>query len=421
MNAVDRGGPRGQAPDMRDDAVDAFVDALLDDDPEQLYERAPCGYLSTTPDGTIVKANQTFLSLTGWTREQLVGRRRFVDLLTGGGRIYHETHYAPMLRMRGTARAIALDLVCADGGRLPVLINAVLERDTGGAPSVVRAAVFDATERREYERELLRQKARAEASEAEAAGLAQLLQQSLIPPVPPRVPGLDVVGAFRPAGTGTQIGGDFYDVFQVADGRWAAVLGDVCGKGAEAAVITALLRHALRAAVVAASDPAEALRITNAVLCGHETDRFCTALLVLLRRTEGGWRASICAAGHPLPVLRTAEGDTRLVGEPGSLLGILATPRLHVLDLDLTPGDELLLYTDGVTEARQGDEEYGEQRLLERIADAGPGAGALVEAVLADVLAFQHGVPRDDIALLSLAPVDDRSSTTEDGPGRPPS
>ena len=89
-------------------ATEAFYAALLDDDPEQLYDRAPCGYLTTTSDGTIVKANATFLDLTGFTRELLVGRRRFADLLNAGGRIYHETHFAPMLQMQGTVRELSL-------------------------------------------------------------------------------------------------------------------------------------------------------------------------------------------------------------------------------------------------------------------------------------------------------------------------
>lgn len=389
---------------MREDAVDAFVDALLDDDAEQLYERAPCGYLSTTPDGTIVKANGTFLTLTGYTREQLVGRRRFVDLLTGGGRIYHETHYAPMLRMHGSAREIALDLVRADGERLPVLVNAVLERDADGAPAVVRAAVFDATDRREYERELLRAKDRAEESEARATALAHTLQQTLIPPVPPHVPGLDVAAAFRPAGTGAEIGGDFYDVFQIAQDDWFAVLGDVCGKGPDAAVITALLRYAVRAAAMTSPDPAAVLRITNDVLRGHDTDRFCTALLVRLQREGSGWRATVCAAGHPLPLLVPAGGHARLAGEPGSLLGVLTSLDLPATTLELGPGDRLLLYTDGVTEARRGREEYGDERLLACASATAAGAASLAGAVLEDVLAFQNGVPRDDIAVLALTP-----------------
>ncbi len=388
---------------MHEDVVDAFVGALLDD-AEVLYERAPCGYLSTAPDGTIIKVNETFLALTGYTRTALVGRRRFVDLLTGGGRIYHETHYAPMLRMHGSARQIALDLVRADGQRLPALVNAVLERDATGEPVLIRTAVFDATERRAYERELLRATKRAEASDAQATALARTLQQTLIPPVPPQVPGLDVAAAYRPAGSGAQIGGDFYEVFQHRHDDWFTVLGDVCGKGPDAAVITALLRYAVRAAAVASPQPAAALRITNDVLLSHDTDRFCTALLVQLLRQDGVWRATVCAAGHPLPVLVPATGSPRVVGEPGSLLGVLETPELPVTTVELAPGDRLLLYTDGVTEGRRGREEYGERRLLARAAVAPLGAGPLVEAVLDDVLHFQHGVPRDDIALLALTP-----------------
>jgi len=126
---------------MSSEAVtEAFYAALLDDDPEQLYDRAPCGYLTTTSGGMIVKANATFLDLTGFSREQLVGQRRFADLLNAGGRIYHETHFAPMLQMQGTVREVAFDLVRADGSRLPVLVNAVLETAPDGAPHLIRAA-----------------------------------------------------------------------------------------------------------------------------------------------------------------------------------------------------------------------------------------------------------------------------------------
>src|SRR5689334_16860340 len=132
----------------REDAHRAFVEALLADDAMRLYDRSPCGYLSTTPDGLIVKVNQTLLTWTGFGREELVGTRRFADLLNAGGRIYHETHYAPMLRLQDHVREIALDIVRADGQPLPVLVNAVLDRDEGGSPVVVRIALFDATERR---------------------------------------------------------------------------------------------------------------------------------------------------------------------------------------------------------------------------------------------------------------------------------
>ena len=280
---------------------DGFHDALLEDDPVQLYERAPCGYLSTTPDGLIVKVNETFLAWTGLAHGDLVGRRTFAELLTAGGRIYHETHYAPMLSMHGSVREIALEIVKSDGGRLPVLVNSVLERDAGGTPTVVRVAVFDASDRREYERELLRAKERAEESEARARALAMTLQRTLIPPEPPEVNGLDVAGVYRPAGTGEEVGGDFYDIFQIGLDDWVVVLGDVCGKGADAAVVTALVRYTLRAVTVQERGASTALRALNDVLLRHRSERFCTVVLLRARREDGAWVVSLSWLDTPFP------------------------------------------------------------------------------------------------------------------------
>ncbi|MES1240831.1 MAG: ATP-binding protein [Acidobacteriota bacterium] len=138
------------------------MDDRLEESMDELYEEAPCGYISALPEGTIIKVNRTFLTWTGYDRDDLVGLRRFQDLLAPGGRIFHETHYAPLLRMQGSVREIALDVMCADGRRLPVLVNSVLKTDGGGAPRLVRTTVFNATHRKEYERELLRERQRAE-------------------------------------------------------------------------------------------------------------------------------------------------------------------------------------------------------------------------------------------------------------------
>jgi sigma-B regulation protein RsbU (phosphoserine phosphatase) len=381
-------------------AHDAFQEALLEDDPELLYERAPCGYLSTTPDGTIIKVNETFLTWTGHGRDDLVGRKRFTDLLTAGGKIYHETHYAPMLRMQGAARELALDVVAADGRRLPVLLNAVLERDPAGDPRVVRVALFDATERREYERELLREKVRAEQSEERARALARTLQQTLIPPSPPQVPGLDVAAVYRPAGTGEEVGGDFYDVFQVADDDWVVVLGDVCGKGVEAAVVTALVRYTIRAVSVQTPDPVEALSRLNEVLIAHGTDRFCTVVLLRVRRTDGAWTATISVGGHPLPLRLTEGGPAEKVGEPGPLVGAFPGVERTETELPMQAGELLVLYTDGVTEGRRGQEMYDEGRLLRVVGGHVGPAGELADAVLDDVLGFQEQLARDDIAVV---------------------
>ena len=384
-----------------EEALDAFYGALLDDDPVALYERAPCGYLSTLPDGTIVKVNGTFLTLTGFTREQLIGRRRFAELLTAGGRIYHETHYAPMLEMQGSARAIALDIVRDDGSRLPVLVNAVLERDDDGRAAVVRAAVFDATDRREYERELVRAKERAEASEQRSTELARTLQRTLIPPDAPVIPGLDVAAMYRPAGDGAEVGGDFYDIFQIDEGDWVVALGDVQGKGAEAAVVTALARHTIRAAAVTHTDPSSILRTLNAVLVRDAIERFCTVTIVRLRLEGRDWVATTSCGGHPSPLLRDdVGGSARPIGEPGSLLGVLDEPVLIDTRHPLGSGATLLLYTDGVTEARNRSGFFGETRLHDAVAASSGSAEELARGVLQAVVEFQNDDPRDDIAVV---------------------
>ncbi|HET6628085.1 MAG TPA: SpoIIE family protein phosphatase [Nocardioidaceae bacterium] len=386
----------------REAANEAFYRALLDDDPEKLYEQAPCGYLSTTPDGSIVKVNTTFLTWTGYSREDLVGVRSFVDLLTPGGRIYHETHYAPMLRMQGTVREIALEIVASDGRRLPVLLNAALGRDPDGNPVAVRVAVFDASERREYERELLRTKQRAEVSEARATALARTLQQTLIPPALPAIPDLEVAAVYRPAGTGAEVGGDFYDVFQIGTGDWVVALGDVCGKGAEAAVVTALARYTLRAIAVRVSDPSQMLHELNDAVLRHDTERYCTVALLRLRQSNDGWTVTMSLGGHPSPLLVRAGHPPTGWGEPGSLVGVFESATYADSALRLDHGDALLLYTDGVTEGRRGNEFFGEDRLRLSVTAHAGSATSLTDGVVADVLEFQNGMPRDDIALVAL-------------------
>jgi PAS domain S-box-containing protein len=163
-------------------ATAAFYAALADDDPAELYDNAPCGYLSTLPDGTIVKANATFLAWTGYDQAALIGRRRFQELLAPGDRIFYQTHAAPMLFMQGMLREIAVQVVGASGSRLPMLMNAQLKRGGDGQPLVVRTVMFDASERLAYERELMAARRRAEESEARARVLAETLQRSFLPP-----------------------------------------------------------------------------------------------------------------------------------------------------------------------------------------------------------------------------------------------
>jgi PAS domain S-box-containing protein len=143
--------------------------AIPDESAEELYEYAPCGYLSTTPDGRIVKVNRTFTELVGVEREQLTSGKRFSDLLTIGGRIFYETHFALMLRMHREVSEIALDFQRADGTIMPALVTAVQKVDAAGNPILNRMTVFNATERRQYEQELLLARKRAEQAVAELA------------------------------------------------------------------------------------------------------------------------------------------------------------------------------------------------------------------------------------------------------------
>jgi PAS domain S-box-containing protein len=144
---------------------------------EELYDSAPCGYLSTTPDGRIVKVNQTFAGWIGCDREELLAGRRFADLLTIGGKIFYETHFALLLQMHGNVNEIALELVC-NGPVLPVLVSAVQKRDASGLPLLNRITIFNATERRRYEQELLAAKRRAEQAASELARVNSELAHS---------------------------------------------------------------------------------------------------------------------------------------------------------------------------------------------------------------------------------------------------
>ena len=391
------------APDDQPDDL-LPLDALLEDSAEDLYENAPCGYFSTLPDGTIAKVNGTFLAWTGYQRQELVGRREFQSLLAPGDRIFYDTHYAPLLRMQQAVREIAVEIVCADGSRLPALINSTLKTDARGVLSHIRTSVFDARQRRAYEQELLRARRRAEASEMRARELARTLQASFIPPAPPAIPGLDVGAAYRPAGTGDEVGGDFYDVFATAHDDWVVAVGDVRGKGAEAARVTALARYTLRAAAMQNHDPSHVLATVNEALLRSEEDRFCTVIYGRVQPRRGeGVDLTLASGGHALPVRVRPDGAVDTAGVAGDLLGVLDAPEFDASTLRLNAGDVVCFFTDGVTEGRAGSTYYGDERLAAFLASrAGHGARDIAEQLVDDVVTFQNGLPRDDIVVVVL-------------------
>jgi len=161
---------------------DSFAETL-----EELYEGAACGYLSTLPDGTIVRANRTFLTWIGMERKDLLGGRRFQDFLNIGGKIFYDTHFAPLLRMQGSVNEIAFDLTCSNGRQLPVLANTVQKLDATGRPMVHRITLFNATDRRKYERELLLARQKAEQVSGELKELNETLEERVAEEVAERM------------------------------------------------------------------------------------------------------------------------------------------------------------------------------------------------------------------------------------------
>jgi sigma-B regulation protein RsbU (phosphoserine phosphatase) len=256
-----------------------------------------------------------------------------------------------------------------------------------------------------------------------------VLQQTLLPPQLPEVPGVHAAAYYHPASL-DEVGGDFYDLFRLPDGRWGFFLGDVCGKGAEAAALTSLTRYTLRSAAVRDPDPQQVLATLNSVLVQEHDPRnpkFCTVVAGLLSppaHGSGGCGVTLAGGGHPPPLVLRGAGGADFVDLGGQLVGVFAAPTFATAAVDLAPGDTLLLYTDGLTEARVDGarNRYGEDALLAFGRGRAPGpAHDVVRAVTAVLAGFGEGLD-DDTALLALGPRSVLSrSSAERVPGRPPS
>ncbi len=242
---------------------------------------------------------------------------------------------------------------------------------------------------------------------ADRAVLARTLQQILLPPQLPEIPGLQVAARYLAGATGTEILGDFYDVFPSLRGSWGLVVGDVCGKGIPAAKSTALARHTLRGAALRQTRPSLILAGLNQALLDWPADdqRFLTAIYASVRMRVGVAAVRISSAGHPLALVRRAGGRVTAVGQPGTLLGLFPDPDLSDTRQLLRPGDSMILFTDGVTEARSHLDRdlYGDERLVDVIAGLGDlTAAGMAAAIIKAITAFSGGVIRDDTVVLVL-------------------
>ncbi len=235
---------------------------------------------------------------------------------------------------------------------------------------------------------------------AERTRVAQTLRRSLMPSVLPRIPGLELASFFRPLGAGSEVGGDFYDAFGDEHSCWL-VVGDVCGKGAEAAALTGFLRHTTVAYARDAVSPGKVLTQVNRVMLDQDFEgRFATAILVNLRFDRGHVAVTVASAGHPAALLTRRDGSACELGERGALLGVFADAEIRETSAVLEPGDSLALYTDGLLEAHAPAQTLTAREMIQGLERSAPSAASESIDALLGLVELDERV-RDDIAILS--------------------
>ncbi|WP_084671259.1 GAF domain-containing protein [Sporichthya polymorpha] len=236
------------------------------------------------------------------------------------------------------------------------------------------------------------------------------LQSSLLPPQLPRIAGLDLGACYSAGSAGLDVGGDFYDVFPLFGNRHLVLLGDVCGRGVEAANTALLIRHVTRAAAVNLRSPAAILNHLNEVLLRHgdadgDDPRFCTVVVAVVHpRPDGTVSVTLTLGGHPEPLLRDGAGDLRPVGEPGSVVGATEDVSFTDTRVLLRPGEKLICFTDGATERRRGNEFFGDDGLAAVLRTVTGNADAVASGVVDAVTGFAPTELGDDLAVLVLGP-----------------
>jgi serine phosphatase RsbU (regulator of sigma subunit) len=237
---------------------------------------------------------------------------------------------------------------------------------------------------------------------AERAEIAQAFQRALLPSALPSAVGLEFGSEYVSASSGTDVGGDFYDVIEVAPRRWLVAIGDVCGKGAQAAALTGLVRDVIRVLVRDGRCLPRAIQLLNRTLIEqHDDGRYCTLAAAMVARSGEDLEVELCLAGHERPMLVRVNGEVEQVGVNGTAVGLLDDVLLRPTAVTLTPGEALVFFTDGVTERRHGDELYGPGRLRRELTTlAGHSAQVVAARVRGAALSFSEDPPRDDIAIL---------------------
>jgi sigma-B regulation protein RsbU (phosphoserine phosphatase) len=384
---------------QRDAEAQRYHAALLG----ALFEASPDGVLVVDQDARVLSYNRRFVDMWGF-EDDLVARSDDDALLDSAmGKVADPRAFIGRVRsVYSGPRAPARDELRLADGRIFDRHGVPLYGEDGGFYGWAWS-FRDITTAHE-------QQAQVMAAGERFAALARTLQQSLLPPSLPSPERIEFAGRYHPAMEGTEIGGDFYDVFAV-EGDWVLVIGDVCGKGPAAAALTALIRYTIRAVAMHTHDPAGVLTELNTVMLAEAAsgsgpaadDRFATVCCLWLSpRPEGYVTVKVACGGHPLPLMLRADGTVEAVGAPGTLIGVLADVDITSTSLRLVPGEGIVVVTDGVLEARDGGglqlDEAGLVELLDRVKDRSP--AEITQAVERHALERQGGVARDDIAVL---------------------
>lgn len=344
--------------------------------------------------GHITEFNRAAESTFGCSRTEVIGSA-LADLFIPAD--MRERHRLGVHRLVTTGegpilnRRIELSALRHDGTEFPVELT--VTQVEGADPPLFSGYLRDITASRQAISELA-------AGRERLAHIARTLQTSLLPPSLPPITGFDLAAAYRAHGDGYEVGGDFYDVFELGGGIWGIALGDVCGKGSEAAAITALARYTLRAAAMRSTDPSEVLEILNQALYRQSTGRFCTVAYAVLDSSSG--ELSLSLGGHPHPLLSAPGVPATPLGTPGPLLGVFPEWEGTTDAVEFDVGTAVLFYSDGVTEARGPTEFFGDARLKSALSESAEAtASEIVSKIETDVLAFADGLS-DDFALLAI-------------------
>ncbi len=311
--------------------------------------------------------------------------------------------YRRVATSEGRDHELEYRMVAADGRKVWFQDLVFVDVGEDGHPQRLVGIMVDVTRRKRAELVLLESRQRF-------ASLARTLQASLLPPHLPEIAGLDVAARYRSAEDGLEVVGDFYDFFDLGSGAgggegWGVVIGDVCGKGPEAAALTAVARHTVRAAAMREPRASGVLsQLNDAVLNQDAGERFCTAVYARVLPGADGVSMSLSCGGHPLPLVLRADGSVEAVGSPGTLLGLFEEPDLADTDVELAAGDAAVFFTDGATEAKRRRVLLGEDRLRAIVSTCtGLRAAEIAHRLEDAILAFQEeNGPSDDLAIVVL-------------------